>query len=143
MSTRSLIAVEDTDKSIRSIYCHFDGYPEGVGLTLITHYTTPERVEALLALGPLSGLGDKLSNDDPEPNARDVCAAYHRDYGEELQKPTVWNNTTEILAKARARFWAEYIYLFRDGKWYVANACRPNGWKLVSEVLEVEKKHED
>ncbi len=143
MSTRCLIAVEDADKTLRSIYVHFDGYPDGAGLTLITHYTTKERIEALLALGPLSGLGDKLSNDDPEPNARDVCAAYHRDYGEDYQKPNVWQNSTEILAKANKRFWVEYVYLFRGGQWYVADAYRPDGWKLVSEVLEEENKNEN
>lgn len=62
-------------------------YLDGAGICLTQHYTTPDRVEKLLALGGLSALGDKLSEDDPEPDAQDVCIAYHRDYGEEYEAP--------------------------------------------------------
>ena len=34
MSTRSRIGMINPDGSVSSIYCHFDGYPEGVGKTL-------------------------------------------------------------------------------------------------------------
>lgn len=57
MSTRSRIAIEEDDGSIRSIYCHFDGYPEGVGAILKKHYTDPQKIEKLLELGDLSALG--------------------------------------------------------------------------------------
>lgn len=57
MSTRSRIAIEEDDGSIRSIYCHFDGYPEGVGAILKKHYTDPQKIEELLELGDLSILG--------------------------------------------------------------------------------------
>ena len=87
MSTRGLIAIEAADRSCRSIYVHFDMYPSGAGVCLNAHYNTKERIEALFALGDLSGLGGRLSNDDPEPDAQDVCHAYHRDYGEELCPP--------------------------------------------------------
>ena len=83
MSTRGLIAIEAADRSCRSIYVHFDMYPSGAGVCLTKHYKTPERVERLLALGDLSSLGDRLSTGDPEPDAQDICRAYHRDYGEE------------------------------------------------------------
>lgn len=34
MSTRSRIGMINPYGSVSSIYCHFDGYPEGVGKTL-------------------------------------------------------------------------------------------------------------
>lgn len=136
MSTRGLIAIEAADRSCRSIYVHFDMYPSGAGVCLNAHYNTKERIEVLFALGDLSGLGGRLSNDDPEPDAQDVCHAYHRDYGEELRPPRVWVDAGEMLARAADAYWAEYVYLFRDGKWYVNTTYRPKEWRLVEEVLK-------
>jgi len=99
-----------------------------------------ERAEALLALGDLSGLGDRLSEDDPEPDAVDTCSAYYRDYGDELEPPQVWESADTMLNKAWDRYGVEYVYLFRGGQWYVSKAYRPQPWKLVTEVLK-EKNH--
>ena len=33
------------------IYCHFDGYPEGVGATLVESYISREKINNLIALG--------------------------------------------------------------------------------------------
>lgn len=64
MSTRSRIGIireANTDRMvIESIYCHFDGYPEGVGQTLIDHWTDPKKVNRLIALGDLSSLGSVI-----------------------------------------------------------------------------------
>lgn len=136
MSTRGIIAIEDPDKTCRAVYVHFDMYLDGAGICLTQHYTAPERVEKLLALGGLSALGDKLSEDDPEPDAQDVCIAYHRDYGEEYEAPDEWKSADELLANAHESYWAEYVYLFRDGKWYVNTTYRPKEWRLVEEVLK-------
>lgn len=136
MSTRGIIAIENGDKSCRGIYVHFDMYPDGAGVCLTNHYTTKERVEALLALGDLSSLGDRLSEDDPEPNAVDTCSAYHRDYGETLTEARVFKNAEEIQNTAWDRFGAEYIYLFRDGAWYVSNAYISGPFGLVTTLLE-------
>ena len=111
-------------------------YPSGAGVCLNAHYNTEERIEALFALGDLSSLGGRLSNDDPEPDAQDVCCAYHRDYGEELCPPRVWADADEMLAKAADAYWAEYVYLFRNGKWYVNSTTRPAEWRLVEDVLK-------
>lgn len=34
MSTRSMICYRDENSQIKGIYCHFDGYIEGVGVVL-------------------------------------------------------------------------------------------------------------
>ncbi len=146
MSTRSLIAIKNSDaKSCRSLYLHFDGYPSGAGRILIDHYNTEEKVEALLALGSLSALGERLAPELGEKHnyndpAGGICIAYHRDRGEKLRVPTVWNSAEEMLSQASDKFWAEYCYLFRDGKWYVDSTYQPHGWRLVSEALE---EHDD
>ena len=41
MSTRSYIGKLLPGGSITGIYCHHDGYPEGVGVILRDHYTDP------------------------------------------------------------------------------------------------------
>ena len=140
MSTRGVIAVEDSDKTCRAIYVHFDMYLDGGGLCLTQHYSTPDRIEKLLALGNLSALGDKLSKDDPEPEAQDVvCIAYHRDYGESYNAPRVWETADKLLDQASDIYWAEYVYLFRDGEWYFDTPYRPQGWRSVKQTLQEEE----
>jgi hypothetical protein len=60
MATRSRIAVKQQDGTIDSIYCHFDGYPSGVGDILINYYSRKE-ADQLMQGGDISTLGD-----DPE-----------------------------------------------------------------------------
>ncbi len=60
MSTRSRIAVlQENDGSVKSVYCHWDGYLSGVGVTLLNHYNTYQRANAVVALGGLSSLHRK------------------------------------------------------------------------------------
>ena len=56
MATRSNIGMKQADGTIKAIYCHWDGYPEGVGATLAEHYKNPAKVEALLNLGDIPNL---------------------------------------------------------------------------------------
>ena len=111
MSTRSLIAIENLDGTCRSIYCHHDGYPDGVGYVLREFYNTPEAIEALQELGDLSSLGETL----------ETCCAYCRDRGEEKAEPTVWKNRYALAEKANSFCWAEFVYVYRISlnEWYV------------------------
>lgn len=124
MATRSVICKETLPKSYVGIYCHWDGYPQGVGKTLFEHYTDKDKVEQLLRLGDISSLEERV---EPLPNefhtyenpVKDVTVAYHRDRGEELNKARPIK-----LKEAREEYWAEYMYVYkRDGKWYYANLC--------------------
>lgn len=121
MSTRSRIGIQDADGSIRSIYCHFDGYLNGVGQTLFDSYTDPAKVEALIALGDLSSLDDEVAPAPGVPHsygsaAKGVTVAYHRDRGEALRPASVDPDEATYYADAN-KSWAEYLYLFRDGQW--------------------------
>jgi hypothetical protein len=85
MSTRSRIGIVNSDKTVSSIYCHFDGYPEGVGQTLLDHFTTKHQVQKLIDLGDISFL--RRSTECPEGHNfgnpfSDCTVAYGRDRGE-------------------------------------------------------------
>jgi len=65
MGTRSRIGIEQPDGTIRSFYCHWDGYPEGVGAALLTGYGEREKVQELVALGDRSSLSaDSLAPEE-------------------------------------------------------------------------------
>lgn len=125
MATRSTIAIETTDSNgnriVKSIYCHWDGYPENNGKMLQECYTDREKVEALIELGAISSLGSSIDPDgphsfnSPQPG---VTVAYHRDRGEKKQ--------SSIHASVPAFFKSdieEYGYLFtEEGEWLVKSA---------------------
>lgn len=96
MGTHSTIAIERKDGSRTAIYCQYDGYIEGVGVTLQLAYNTAEKVEELLKLGDLSVL--KYNTES--------SVAYHRDRGEEFSQSDGKN---------------EFNYTFdeREAVWYV------------------------
>lgn len=106
MSTRSLIAVKKEDKSYDAIYCHFDGYPEGVGAMLLEDYNTRELVEKLISNGDMSSLGETVEK----------CVFYHRDRGEDLNIGKY--KTKKELNRAYRDSLCEYLYIFKEGVWY-------------------------
>jgi hypothetical protein len=116
MSTRSAI-IAKTDTGYAGIYCHFDGYEDGVGATLLEHYTDPEKVAALIALGEISALRERVaptgahSYEHPE---KGVTVAYHRDRGEEQTGPHT-GATVEEVAKHIGH--NGYVYVFENGAW--------------------------
>ena len=125
MSTRSNIAIELEDGTVKSIYCHFDGYVGYVGQTLFEHYQDRKKVEKLIELGSISSLypevdipnGSKHSFEKPEDG---ITVAYHRDRGEEKH--------IEIDKSAKDFFkdingMIEYGYLFTHaGEWLAKSA---------------------
>ena len=103
MSTRSIIGIKEPNGTIRAVTCHYDGYPEGVGKTLLQHYAAADTVRALLALGDLSAL---------EPSI-DASEFYARDRGETLSPPIeITPDDAAILGRIY------YAYL-----WDVTAAC--------------------
>ena len=122
MATRSRIGMEQPNGEVRSIYCHWDGYPEGVGATLQEHYTNPEKVAALIALGDISILsenvaprgGQERSQHSFQNPADGVTVAYHRDRGEEFRAPRV-DASVEAFSRSDIE---EYGYVFtQSGEW--------------------------
>jgi len=60
MSTRSHIGILKEDKQVFFVYCHFDGYPSGVGTVLKENYDRPEDVTNLLSFGDISVLAPTI-----------------------------------------------------------------------------------
>lgn len=91
MSTHSrLRMVLPNGKTLKPIYCHWDGYPSNMLSLLNTHYNTIEKAEELLSLGNLSYLEERVKPDPEEDHsferpAKGVTVAYHRDRGEDLE----------------------------------------------------------
>lgn len=83
MGTRSRIGILEPDGTVTSIYCHWDGYVAHHGPILQGHYTTEEKVRALMTLGDISILGEELGvKHDFRHCPAGVCNAYGRDRGE-------------------------------------------------------------
>jgi len=57
MPTRSRIAILNSDGSVDSIYCHYDGYLSHNGVILAKYYNNEEKIRKLISLGSLSFLG--------------------------------------------------------------------------------------
>lgn len=104
MATRSYIAIKDKDNSYKGIYCHWDGYPSGVGVTLAEHYKLQDKVEELISKGSMSTLKPTIKSSE-----------FYTDRGEELRVNT-FSNSDELKVYAKES-WCEYLYIFEDGKW--------------------------
>lgn len=59
MSTRSIIAVFDTDRdAFKTAYCHWGGHPLDNGLKLLRSYNDYRKAYDLVSQGDMSALGD-------------------------------------------------------------------------------------
>ena len=48
MATRSEIAIENADGSIKSVYCHSDGYIKYLGVMLKKHYNNFDKASSII-----------------------------------------------------------------------------------------------
>ena len=88
MATRSNIAMKTKEGKIVSVYCHWDGYVANNGKILLENYTDIDKIEALVALGSISSLGEQIGDpqdfDDRSTQRDDWTLFYSRDRGEQL-----------------------------------------------------------
>lgn len=98
MATRSMIAMKEGSFYL-SVYCHFDGYPEGVGATLREYYTDLPKVNNLISRGGMSTL------------AKDVALCeFYTSRGEELD--VVKTSSLEKLKSKSRDYGCQYLYVF-------------------------------
>jgi len=114
MATRSRIAIQIGDK-VHHIYCHWDGYPEGVGNELITRFNSRELAEGLIKLGNRSW----LIQPDGYTSASD-----------ELYD--------EFPSVDDLEYWADYIYDPHAGEEYIYEWRDDVGW-VVYDVYTGER----
>ena len=134
MSTRSNIAIANKDgKTSQMVYCHWDGYPEGVGRTLLNYYQDVKKIKALLKEGDISsldmGIGTSTSygiNDGPYEQTTYQTVFYRRDRGEKGCKARRVEGQDESILEQ------EYLYIWKDGKWFYSD----HGEKLTELTQE-------
>ena len=136
MATRSRIGLKLEDGTIKHSYCHFDGYPHGVGHTLVKHYSDIEKVEELLSFGDMSFLSPKVNPEgehsfgNPE---KDVTVFYGRDRAE-TGVDSVTTSMDEYLS-VKYSSCIDYQYIFSDGHWWVYDNNDKLGWELIKRYL--------
>jgi hypothetical protein len=122
MSIRSLIAIENSDKTIVAIYCHWGGAPENNGRILLEHFKKPEKLRELIALGNLSELHPRLhpiGKHSFDKKEKGTTVAHHRDKGD------AWEGTQPRTFASLKKFRenpgylnVEHIYvLTKKGQW--------------------------
>ena len=133
MATRSLIAYRTPAGTIRSVYCHYDGYIEHNGRILEEHYGSLDRISRLVSPGCISSLCSKKSPEtenhtfgDPE---RDCTVFYSWDRNESYEDnmPSEYSSGDQWLKHA-----VEFNYLFEKGQWFVSVGSDPLELLVVS-----------
>lgn len=129
MSTNCRIGVLNTDNTIESIYCHWNGYPEYTAPMLSQHYNSEELARQLVALGDISVLCEKLK---PEPGTEHsfdkpqdgVTVAYHRDRNENWVhvKPETYHSKQNFVRHADCSYL--YLYDVKEQKWKMCSNIR-------------------
>ena len=117
MSTRSNIAIElpkdkDGNKKVKVIYVHSDGYPYGVGHTLVDNYYNRQLAEELFKYGDASYLDETI----------DQCSFYGRDWKREEDPAREYRDEWMYMHNMTGDFMIEYIYLFKDNRWHVSTS---------------------
>ena len=135
MATRSRIGIEQADGTVKSIYCHWDGYPKGVGQILVEHYLMRDKVESLMELGSISTLGEQV-----EPTGRvdhtfempelGITVAYHRDRGESLDPARIDKSLLDFIQSDVEEF--GYV-MTQSGEWMMID-----GYRTIRELKHLE-----
>ena len=107
MGTRSNVAYATEDNKIVASYCHYDGYIEHNGVMLLKYYNGEKQARDLVDNGYMSSLQSTIE----EINEGRV----HEDKPIEYRNEFIFMNDLEAL-------WDEFVYLFKEGKWYVAES---------------------
>ena len=110
MSTRSEIAVEYSDGSIKSIYCHSDGYLSYNGVILNENYDTLELANSIIEQGDCSILKQTIDE-----------SRFYNTWRNENTKAKTFTNEYAFMSHFANDIFAEYIYLFKNGKWLVSS----------------------
>ena len=127
-----------TREEWKTIYNHWDGYPEYLGKMLKDHYKDKDKVEKLIDLGDLDYVGEKLGKKHKldymsakrHPN---WTTTYSRDGNESNTEPKVIKTLDDIYKNAD-EMGEEYVYLFDDGKW--------EGYEVQDKLVPLKKVDE-
>jgi hypothetical protein len=108
MATRSFISRFNPETEMyESIYCHWDGYPQGVGVTLRDNYHNSVAAGQLMEIGDISSLRDTVVETQQEA---------YKNRGDTDVDAKPFRFMSEMMEYYR-NMSCEYGYIWRDGKW--------------------------
>ena len=113
MATRSRIGLRLKDESILSVYHHWDGYPQWLGVTLNEKFNTKDKVAELLDGGDISCCD---SDSDWNLNKVDNHVQYYNDRGDNTE-PRLDLNFDDYVSNSNAGEEFVYVFLPEDNKW--------------------------
>ena len=108
MATRSRIGLRLAEDAILSVYHHWDGYPEWLGVTLNKKFNTKDQVAELLDGGDISCID---SDSDWNLEKCEPHVQYYNDRGENTE-PRFDQTVEDYLDNGE-----EYAYLFENNEW--------------------------
>ena len=126
MATRSRIAIRTGENEVSSIYCHWDGYPEGVGNELITRFNSRELAEQLIELGNRSYL---IQPEGHTPASGEL-------YDEPADKCSLgqWEATSKYPES-----WEQFIYEWIDGEGWIVYDVDNDEYSTVKDAIAAAK----
>ena len=108
MATRSRIGLLLETGSVLSVYHHWDGYPQWLGVVLKEKFNTYEKIAELLDGGDISCCD---SDTDWSLEKVDLHVQYYNDRGEKTE-PRLDTSVEDYLDNGE-----EYAYLFENDEW--------------------------
>ena len=147
MATRARIGIELTTGKVVSSYCHYDGYPAGLGFNLVENYSDRSKLQQAIELGDASTwaeeIGEKVSFEDRE--AREFQNIYYgRDRGEANTEAVTFDNIDEFMSEYDMAG-EEYAYVLTlDGLWVMnARYRKMTHWDAEFEIRQTRERLEE
>ena len=114
MGTRARIGILLPDDSILSVYHHWDGYPEWLGVTLEEHFNTYEKASELIDGGNMSNCYSDRKYNEETGEFTPIADPKPTYYGGDDEAPILSKNFNEFT---RIDCWQEYSYVFVKDRW--------------------------
>jgi hypothetical protein len=130
MSTRSRIGFETASGAVMHIYCHFDGYVEGVGQALIEDHNDVNKAYALVNGGACRSIRSRA----PNGVGREV-QRFSPSEGSGLE--VEWSSNRQTYKVDATNWCEEYQYLWdsHNARWLWRHVSNNENWKRVDIAL--------
>ncbi len=129
MATRAAI-IDTNDSNPIGVYSHWDGYRSGLGVKLMKHFNSDEKVKKLVK-------GDIAEIDDdgkvryfPEPRFKEEGVSHAPIGGATLNN---WQDVADMIAHN------DHIYVWWLGEWHYAQSTK-DGLMTLKAALERDEK---
>lgn len=122
MATRWTVGkIQEDGQTIRSVYGHWDGYPDGVGATLKAFYMDDAKIDQLLDMGDISSLDEQIGSPTErnpfENRTPGITCFYGRDRGETGINALTHADEHEWIGFRKGSA-CEYGYLWDGKTWH-------------------------